>query len=72
MIEKSNEIIKIFRKYNLFSEKEFNIMQNSLEKGENIITAAFQVLFDNKDFDEFHETITLAVGNQIKKGGNKK
>ena len=72
LIEKSKEIIRIFRKYNLFSEKEFNIMQKSLKSGENIITAAFQVLFDNKDFDEFHETITLAIGNQIKKGGNKK
>ena len=72
LVEKSKEIIKIFKKYKLFNDKEINIIQNSLESGENIITAAFQVLFDNKDFDEFYETITIAIGNQIKKGGNKK
>ena len=72
LIEKSKELIKIFKKYNLFNEKELNIIRNSLESGENIITAAFQVLFDNKDFDEFYETITIAIGNQKKKEENKK
>ena len=72
LIEKSKELIKIFKKYNLFNEKELNIIRNSLESGENIIAAAFQVLFDNKDFDEFYETITIAIGNQKKKEENKK
>ena len=72
LIEKSKELIKIFKKYNLFNEKELNIIRNSLENGENIIIAAFQVLFDNKDFDEFYETITIAIGNQKKKEENKK
>ena len=72
LIENSKELLKIFEKYNIFSENEFNIIKNSLENGNNIFTATFQVLFDNKDFDEFYETITIALDNQINKGGNKK
>ena len=71
IIEKSKEIIKILEKNNLFSEEEFNTIKNLVESGDNVITAAFQVLFDDKDFDEFYETITIALKNQ-NKGNNKK
>ena len=71
IIEKSKEIIKILEKNNLFSEEEFNTIKNLVESGGNVITAAFQVLFDDKDFDEFYETITIALKNQ-NKGNNKK
>ena len=67
LVEKSMEIIKVFEKYNLFSEKEFNIIKNSLKNGDNIFTSAFQFIFENKDFDEFYETITIALKNQINK-----
>ena len=42
LVEKSMEIIKVFEKYNLFSEKEFNIIKSSLKNGDNIFTSAFQ------------------------------
>ena len=67
LVEKSMEIIKVFEKYNLFSEKEFNIIKSSLKNGDNIFTSAFQFIFENKDFDEFYETITIALKNQINK-----
>jgi flagellar biosynthesis regulator FlbT len=60
------------QKYNLFSEKEFNVMKKSLTSGDKVFTAGFQVLFDNKDFDDFYETITIALENHINKGDNKK
>ena len=72
LVEKSKEIIKILQKYNLFSEKEFNVMKKSLTSGDKVFTAGFQVLFDNKDFDDFYETITIALENHINKGDNKK
>ena len=45
---------------------------NSLENDYNVFTATFQVLFDDQDLDEFYETITIALENQINKNGNKK
>ena len=72
LIEKSKEVINIFKKFNLFNEKELNIIKNSIENGDDVYTSAFQVLFDNKDFDEFYETITIALEKHKNKGGNKK
>ena len=66
LIEKSKEIIKIFEKNNLFNEEEINTIKNLLESGDNVFTAAFQALFEAKDFDEFYENITIALGNQKK------
>ena len=71
LVSKSKEIMKLFQKYNLFNEKEFNILMNSLENNDDFFTATFQVLFDDKDLNEFYETMYLAVDNQIKKGENK-
>ena len=70
LVEKSMEIIKIFEKNNLFCEKEFSIIKNSLENGDNIFTSTFQFLFDDKDFDEFYETISIALKNQMNKNKN--
>ena len=66
---KSKEIIKILKKYNLFNEKEYNIIMNSLDNDDDVFTATFQVLFDDQDLNEFYETMTLALDNQMKKDG---
>ena len=71
LVTKSKEIMKILKKYNLFNEKEYNIIMNSLENDDDVFTATFQVLFDDQDLNEFYETMTLALENQIKKDENK-
>ena len=70
LVSKSKEIIKILEKYNLFNEKEYNIIMKSLENDDDVFTATFQVLFDDQDLNEFYETMTLALENQMKKDGN--
>ena len=62
-------IIKILKKYNLFNEKEYNIIMNSLDNDDDVFTATFQVLFDDQDLNEFYETMNLALDNQMKKDG---
>ena len=64
LVNKSKEIIKIMQKYNLFDDYEFIIM-NSLDNDDDVFTATFQVLFDDQDLNEFYETMTLALNNQI-------
>jgi hypothetical protein len=71
LVRKSKEIIKILQKYNLFNEKEYNIIMNSLENDDDVFTATFQVLFDDQDLIEFYETMNLALENQMKKDANK-
>ena len=71
LVTKSKEIMKILKKYNLFNEKEYNIIMNFLENDDDVFTATFQVLFDDQDLNEFYETMTLALENQIKKDENK-
>ena len=71
LVRKSKEIIKILQKYNLFNEKEYNIIMNSLENDDDVFTATFQVLFDDQDLNEFYETMNLALENQMKKDANK-
>jgi hypothetical protein len=67
IIIKSKEIMKVFQKYNLFNEKEYNIIMNSLENDDDVFTATFQFLSDNQDLNEFYETMTMALENKIKK-----
>ena len=67
LAEKSKEICEIMKKYNLFNEKEFELMKNSLENDDNMFNAAFQALIDDKDFDSFYETISLIFKNKTKK-----
>lgn len=67
IIIKSKEIMKVFQKYNLFNEKEYNIIMNSLDNDDDVFTATFQFLSDNQDLNEFYETMTLALENKIKK-----
>ena len=69
LAKKSKEIIKILKKYDLFNEKEYNIIMNSLDNDDDVFTATFQVLFDDQDLNEFYETMTLALDNQMKKDG---
>ncbi len=69
---KTNEIIKLFEKYNLFNDNEINIIKDLLKKNDKLISASFHVLFDDKDFDEFYDTLTIALKNESNKGGNKK
>ena len=70
IVHKSKEIIKILYKYNIFNEKEYNIIMNSLDNDDDVFTAVFQVLFDDQDLNEFYETMNMALENQIKKNGN--
>ena len=67
IISKSKEIMKVLQKYNLFNEKEYNIIMNSLENDDDAFTATFQFLSDNQDLNEFYETMTIALENQIQK-----
>ena len=68
LVTKSKEVMKILQKYNLFNEKEYNIIMNSLENDDDLYTATFQVLFENQELNEFYETMCLALEN--KNGGN--
>ena len=59
LVSKSKEIIKIFQKYNLFNEKQYNIIMNTFEKDDSVFTATVQALFDQQDLNDFYETLTL-------------
>ena len=60
-LNKSNEIIKILKKFSLFEENDINLMINLINDKNDIFIAAFQVYFENEDFEEFYETISLAL-----------
>ena len=70
VVHKSKEIIKKLHKYNIFNEKEYNIIMNSLDNDDDVFSAVFHVLFDNQDLNDFYETMNLALENQMKKNGN--
>ena len=63
LINKSKEIVIIFLKYNLFNEKEYNIIMKLLKNEDDLFTAIFQVLFEDQDLNEFYETISMALDN---------
>ena len=70
---KSLEIVKILEKFNLFKENELNQIKNSLKNNDNVFSSIFEILFKDKDYDEFYENISIALAkNQANKGGNKK
>ena len=70
---KSLEIVKILEKFNLFKENELNQIKNSLKNNDNVFSSIFEILFKDKDYDEFYENISIALAkNQSNKGGNKK
>ena len=46
LINKSKEFVKAIQKYNLFNEKESNVILNSLENNDSVFTGAFQALFN--------------------------
>ena len=71
LVSKSKEIIKIFQKYNLFNEKQYNIIMNTFEKDDSVFTATVQALFDQQDLNDFYETLTLFLDNQMKNDKNK-
>ena len=64
LVTKSKEVMRILQKYNLFNEKEYNFIMNSLENDDDLFTATFQVLFDDQELNEFYETMCLALENQ--------
>ena len=66
IVTKSKEVMKILQKYNLFNEKEYNIIMNSLENYDDLFIAIFQVFFDDQELNEFYQTMVLALENQIK------
>ncbi len=70
IVTKSKEVMKILQKYNLFNEKEYNIIMNSLENYDDLFIAIFQVFFDDQELNEFYQTMVLALENQIKIDGN--
>ena len=72
LINKSKEISNIFLKYNLFNEKEYNLIISLVENEDDLFTATFQVLFEDQDLNEFYETISMALDNYIKKEGEKR
>jgi WD40 repeat protein len=60
-LNKSNEIIKILKKFSLFEENDINLMINLINDKNDIFIAAFEVYFENENFEEFYETISLAL-----------
>lgn len=71
IISKYIDILDVMKKYKLINDKEIDVIKNSLENSEGVFTTAFQMLFDDQNFAEFYETVTLALGNQNKNEGNK-
>ena len=70
LVTKSKEVMKILQKYNLFNEKEYNIIINSLENYDDLFTAIFLVFFDDQELNEFYQTLCLALKNWIRIDGN--
>ena len=69
---KSKEIIKIFEKYNLFSDIQNNIIKDSINKGDNMFSSIFQASFYDKDFDSLYENIIMALKKHSNKENKKK
>ena len=71
LVTKSKEVMKILQKYNLFNEKESNVILNSLENNDSVFTGAFQALFNDQDLNGFYEKITTALENHNNKKSKK-
>ena len=49
------------KKNNLFKDQELNLIMNRLLNGDDCFMAIFQILFETKDFDDFYESVSLAL-----------
>ena len=61
LLNKSIETINILKKFNLFEENDINLMINLINNNDDHIGAAFEVFFEDENFEEFYENITLII-----------
>ena len=67
----SREIIKIMKKNGLFNETDCTIMDNFLGNDDGVFLGIFRGFFESNNFNEFMETMVLAL-NTKKNEGNAK
>ena len=71
IFENSKEIIKLMKEYELYNEKDCEIMEKFLTKDDGVFLGIFRELFENVNINDFMENMKIALDIQ-KKGGNLK
>ena len=71
IFENSKEIIKLIKKSGLYNEKDCEIMESYLGKDDGVFLGIFRELFKTDNFNEFMETMNIALENKKKEGNNK-
>jgi hypothetical protein len=71
ILENSKEIINIIKKNDLYNEKDCEMMENYLGNDDGVFLGIFREFFKTENFNDFMETMNMAL-NDKKKGGNSK
>ena len=71
IFENSKEIINIMKKNDLYNEKDCEMMENYLGNDDGVFLGIFRELFKTENFNDFLETMNMAL-TEKKKGGNSK
>ena len=71
IFENSKEIISIMKKNDLYNEKDCEMMENYLGNDDGVFLGIFRELFKTENFNDFMETMNMAL-TEKKKGGNSK
>ena len=71
IFENSKEIINIMKKNDLYNEKDCEMMENYLGNDDGVFLGIFRELFKTENFNDFMETMNMAL-TEKKKGGNSK
>ena len=71
IFENSKEIINIMKKNDLYNEKDCERMENYLGNDDGVFLGIFRELFITENFNDFMETMNMAL-TEKKKGGNSK
>ena len=71
IFENSKEIINIMKKNDLYNEKDCEMMENYLGSDDGVFLGIFREFFKTENFNDFMETMNMAL-NDKKKGGNSK
>ena len=67
----SREIIKIMKKIGLFNETDCTIMDNFLGNDDGVFLGIFRGFFESNNFNEFMETMVLALNTKKNEGNIK-
>ena len=71
IFQNSKEIINIMKKNDLYNEKDCEMMENYLGNDDGVFLGIFRELFKTENFNDFMETMNMAL-TEKKKGGNSK